>query len=50
MPRPVERDKCSDINTDRQTVPALFGIPAQGGKPWLSVKPTPVDRELYLSP
>jgi len=50
MPQLVGWDKCSDINTDRQTIPVLFGIPAQGGKPRLSVKPTPVDRELCLSP
>jgi len=50
MPRPVGWNECSDINTDRQDIPVLFGILAQGGKPLLSVKPRPVDRELYLSP
>jgi len=50
MPRPVGGDECGDINTGRQDIPDLFGIFPQAGKPRLSVKPTPVDRELCLSP
>jgi len=50
MPRPVGGDECGDINTCRQDIPGLFGIFAQTGKLWLSVKPRPVSGELHLSP